>query len=427
MMRTFNQLSLAWKLIFAFLALVCLTNVVRGITSTAYYLGAGDFYVRWYHVQFLREGLNPYTAYLSDWLPVVPKSFLDGRTFNTIPEPWVPLGAPTNTAVMMVLLSPFSMLSWYTTKWTWMVFNYLVLIITPRVALGMLPEGEKWPVKYQVLLHLLYGGLFAARNSIGNGQTAPLVVLCMVLTLSLVRKRPWLAGLALGIALSKYSISLPLVLILLYRREIRTIFMGGMVQVVGLAILSVWTRSNPIQILIDNIVIGRQHLALDGIHLTNFLPNGGILVLIGSVVIAGILGWRLWKGWGSDSNNQEMVDLELMSVLTMWILLAMYHGPYDGILLIFPQAMVIHGLLYPHHWNLSVGQRNFVIGLGAVLTVIFALPRAISFTYPAQVPVWWGNFVTNMLTVGIVVILIGCVWVVGKRRAHGEGALLDNN
>lgn len=403
----FRETSLWWRLAFIFLGMACLVNAVRGITSTQYVYGSGDFYVRWYHGQFMRERVNPYNAYLNDTKPVTPKQYFDGRSFNKLPDPWVPLGAPTNTSVTLVLLSPFALVSWWSAKWIWMVFNYCILFATPRFALGMVPEEERWPIKYQVLLHLLFGSIFAIRNSIGNGQTGPFVVLCMVMSLALVRKRPLLAGVAFGLALSKYSLSLPLLFVYLYRKEWKVIFVGGMVQAIGLAIMSIWTSYNPILILLHNIEIGRQHLPIVGIHLMNMFPNGGILVVVVALLIMLFLG-RVWRQDGKE-HNRAMSDLGLTTILTLWLLLSIYHGPYDGIVLIFPQVFVIHGILYPHHWNLTPQRRKIVIGITILFSFIFTLPRAISLTYPPRIIPWWAESINNLFTITIVLILIGCM------------------
>ena len=68
--------------------------------------------------------------------------------------------------------------------------------------------------------------------------------------------RLWVvAGLALGLALSKYSLSLPIFLFLLYKRNFKVLLMAVATQLAGILGMAALSGGTPVRIIQENIML----------------------------------------------------------------------------------------------------------------------------------------------------------------------------
>jgi hypothetical protein len=287
------------------LALYVAVAVARVVRNTASPDGGKDFHPYWYASQLLRQGIDPYAA------------FLGGRVDRG--EPLLP-AAPAVTAPLLAAALPFSFLPWKSAKWAWLIVALATLAIAPRFAFA---AAKRYAIPVDALTPtLLFFALLATRVAAGNGQlVCPVIAL---LILAVAAPAPWLAGIALGFALSKYSVAVAVVVFFLLRREWRVLAIAAAVQATGVAALWVVTGSTPLAIVREYAAIARMHAAEPGYQ----FPSPAIDVVIAAALLA-IAFWR----WPRR-------QFDILAMLCAGSLLVVYHRVYDGVLLL-PAIVVL--------------------------------------------------------------------------------------
>ena len=368
-------LGLVGVAILAILALVSLGRSVQFAFLTPY--GGIDFHSYWYSGLFVRQQTDPFAAYLSGKEPDSPVTFIGGQ--GAAPPRSGPLATtPANTTPIVLLLTPFSWLPWPVANAIWYIFNLMLVLILPWLAIRWLPPMKNLGIITTALFFLAFYALKGTRAALGTGQTT-LVVLTLMLLSMLIWNRSWLvSGLFLGVALSKYSIALPLFLYALYKRKFKVVVVAVLVQLFSLFLLSTWTGSDPLSILQSNYQIMKRHSNMPGIYLAELFDPGSGLRLAAPVVLTVLfLAYLIWYSYrrlrpARSTSARSFFDRHLMAALALWTLLVAYHRPYDGVLIIFFMAVVYFGFSEIGAWQLTPRQRG-----GLSLFVVFALAMLI--------------------------------------------------
>lgn len=96
---------------------------------------------------------------------------------------------------------------------------------------------------------------------IGNGQNTIVYTATLILTLVLSeRRRPIVAGLLLGVAMSKISLTLPFLLMFIFRGNRRIVFACMSFMIASTLVLCVWSHSPPLEMLCLWMHRAEQHL-----------------------------------------------------------------------------------------------------------------------------------------------------------------------
>jgi hypothetical protein len=257
---------------------------------------------------------------------------------------------PANTAPLVMLVSPLSWFSWPVASRLWMLINIgLGLSLACLVLIAVRPQVRVWP--FLAVVGLLFS-LTSTREALETGQTTLIVLVLMMGAHVAVRRHPWLAGILLGFALSKYSLAFPLVLLWLLQRRWRPLLLAGGVQVAGLLLLWGLDGSNPITTLGRYWAMIQFHADMVGMHL-----RGGLLAETGAMglIIVGLLtllvGGVTAHALGRDQARQlRLLPADtpyaylLLVVIMLWNLLALYHRRYDHTAVILYLALVLFSL-----------------------------------------------------------------------------------
>ena len=380
--------------------LVVLTFTSWRILTKAIGPGGGlDFHPYWYQGHHLRQGTNPYDAFFTGKLPATPVHYLDGVTAEAPPigQPGL-LHMPTNLAPLGLLLFTFSFLSWPLAKIIWLSFNLALMLVTPWLALRWPAELPPLTTNQKLLICLIFYALTGTRVTVWLGQTTLLICILLVGTLLALKKNRFIAGILFGFALSKYSLALPLLLFLLYKKEFRVIATGAAVQVAALLLLSLLSGDTPAHLAYDYLLMYQRLSGSEaelGIHLLRWFPAGGLWLVGGlSLFVAAILGY--WS-WQYDSRLKEMgsqlnaiVDLNLVVIFACWTLVIGYHGLYDTIIVIWFINLAIYGLTRPEPYHLSALWQALLLLSLAAATVVLSLPGEILgvFLSPEATRLW---------------------------------------
>jgi len=375
-------------------------------------LGSRDFHQFWYAGNFIIQGRDPYEAYFADAKPELPIHYLDGVTVDQYPVAQADLAIiPSNTPLMLLLLTPFSFFSWNVAKWLILVVNLILMLITAWLILRRIPfAGVQLTRMDELLLFLVYFDLSATRIAIENGQTTLLVFLLMLIAV-LYGERSWpMAGSALGIALSKYSLSLPAFLFFLYKKNFKVLFLAIAVQVLGVLGLAIIGRTSPITVVQENVRLLFQLFDQPGVHLARFLEiftDNKLLteipVLLMTLLV--FLPLFLWlRGRNTAPGTaQDVIDFHVLTILFIWTMLVAYHRLYDTLILIFFIALVFKGLAYPNIWKLSHRGQMALLAFLGITPLVLILPARI---VDKILPDYYGTISDAVTTILFLVMLL---------------------
>jgi hypothetical protein len=315
---------------------------------------------------------------------------------------------PANSAPLLLTITLLAFLPWSLAKSVWLVICVVVVLTLPWLALRLLTPALHLAQPLQWLVALAFYAMKGTRVALANGQPSVLVFFLMLVTLLTYQSQWVVAGLALGIALSKYSIALPLVIFLLWRRCFRVLLLAAGVQVVGL----LWVAAlgggvgKTIQ-LYWNIVM-RYAGGVEGVHLSAWLPDQlfivNVVVVVGSIITLVTLFYAGGRGWvGSDL-------LTVNGVLALWTLLVAYHRVYDTMLVLF---FLVVALVAATCWQLPRTQ-TYALGLFWLMAVgVLCVPGSLvpPFLSASQVDLFvlW---VERSVTVVVVAMWAVNVWLV---------------
>lgn len=405
-------LSLAMFVTFGILATL---SVIYFVLRTASASGATDFHSYWYAGHFIRQGIDPYTAFIKNIHPRLPIMYIDGHVVTELPVAQPGLArVPANTPLMVEMLSIFSLLSWPTAKFLWMLCNFFIVLTIPFFAIRLFPNLRSLPFKSKVLLVLIFLSLFGTRNTIGNGQTSAIVYATMLLAIS--TNKDWLGGIALGIALSKYSLSLPAVMLLMLEKQYCKIVGGCLLQILGLLLLSLITGEHLVNIIKSYLVIVQSHLGQPGIHIAAAFSRGWLgwlLTLLLSAAVISAIYFYLSKAKHSLSLlTRPLLRPIILNILTLWVLLVTYHRAYDTLVTLTFISFGAELLLGPNNLSRNC-QRTLAIAMGGIVVALILPAKGTETIIPgiAFPPTFtWLRWHNLVVTLSLLSALLISVW-----------------
>jgi hypothetical protein len=416
-----SKLSVNW------IKLFCVVAVIYGISVAAYILnetrkptGSTDFHQFWYAGHFILQHRDPYEAYFAGEKPYLPIHYIDGVTVTQYPVAQPDLVIiPSNTPTMLLLLSPLAHFSWLTAKWSVMILNLILMLLTAWLALRKIPFGGiKLPRLQELLIFLIYFDFSATRIAVENGQTTMLVFLLMLVALIFSGSAWYISGLALGIALSKYSLSLPVFVFFLYKKNFKVLVLAIMVQLAGVIGVAAISGGTLLKVIEENIKLLFELFDQPGVHLSRwfeFISTNHFVSIIPSLLMTAIvfIPALLWLRRTPPQTREqaEIRDFHVLTILFIWTILVAYHRLYDTVILIFFLILVFKGLAQPNVWELSSRVRKALIAFIAILIpLILILPARI---VDLLLPFYYGrvsDFITTILLVFMLVISMFLLW-----------------
>ena len=105
------------------------------------------------------------------------------------------------------------------------------------------------------------------------------------------------------------------------------------------------------------------------------------------------------------TEEEEIRDFHLLTILFIWTILVAYHRLYDTLILIFFVILIFKGLARPAIWDLSSRGRNpLLVFMVVFISTILILPARI---VDLVLPFYYGrvgDFITTILLVIMLVI-----------------------
>ncbi len=375
--------------------------------------GAHDFHAYWYAGHFVIQRHDPYAAFYAGEQPELPIKYLDGVIVDHYPVAQTSLeAAPTNTPLMVLLLTPFSFFSWNVAKHLFVVINLFLMLVTGWIVLRLLPFADvKLSPSNELLLFLAYFDLSATRIAIENGQTTLSVFLFMLLALLYAKKSWRITGVSLGIALSKYSLSLPVFLFFVYKRKLKIVLLAITVQILGVLALATIAKTSPFAIVTENVRLFFDILNQPGVFVNlssilNAVTQNSFLAQISVFVMSAFVFvlFFLWlRGRKLKNVSDEVMDFHILTILFLWTILVGYHRIYDTLILIFFFVLAFKGLAYPNIWKLNTSERILLMVFIAVTPLIMILPDRL---VDKVIPSYYGTISTVVSSALFIAMLI---------------------
>jgi hypothetical protein len=389
------------------LSLYAAASIAITVANTVDSTGGTDLFTYWRINHFTRQGEDPYQAFLQAADIQLPVPYINGDTATTHPivETDVDQKRPGNSPPILVLLLPLSFLTWGTAKVIWMLLNIALVLATPWLAIRLFASNLS--LLFGTMMALVYYGLPGTRASIVTGQTSVITIFLILLTLWLLRNnRKLLGGLALGVSLSKFSVSIPLFLFLIYKRGWRTLAVSLLVQGAAFAGFAILRKGSPFEVLSDFVSIASAYAADPGIHLTGFFePSTAISILVGIVFcfVVFVPLWFLISRQRAQTSHSELFDYIVFGVLCIWTLLVAYHKAYDIGLVLTVLVVATYALSNPSQWGIGSSQLQWLLTLFIVMILCLSIPvRFIENVLGG----WWEPFVTGAVTVDLALLLV---------------------
>jgi hypothetical protein len=429
-LATGSRSSLGLRLVLAAMLLYSLLSLGRAVTKQVSSEGGFDFHLYWYYGHHVRQGDNPYKAFFERQEPHVPVRYVDRPAEEQPIVPAAPfIRAPANTAPLMLLLSAFSFLSWPVARWVWFALNLAIALLTPWMIIRLLPRGvlsaaQAW------FIGLSYYVLSGTRIALWMGQTT-LVVFALMLGALLTMSQSWLiSGALLGLALSKFSVALPVLVFALFRRKYRVLAVSAIVQALGLLAIAWLGQESPLSVLGQYARMFSVYAALPQevcqqcIHLANFLLQGNRLAYLATYAIAALILVALWI-WTARSlrlraMGPSFAEFHLFTVLGLGSLLVVYHHSYDSGIGILFVCLLVSGLV-GNLWGLSTSQRQGLWLFLAAFILALNLPGEIlgAFLSGPRLDAWM-RMVNEGMTVGLLSALGVSLWLLLRPVVQGN-------
>ena len=422
-----------------------------------------DFFSFWYAGQYLRQDVDPYTEFFKDTrtksvekdaLYVQGSSlFFPIQYLNGVEDTQASLyelsssktTVPANTAPLILIITSLSFLSWPLASQIWFFMNIILIFGVSWLTFHYVEQsGLKLSPFIKLLLFLILMGLDATRSSLKQGQTTNLVVFLGLLTLYLVDKDHKLgAGIALGIALSKYNITLPgIFLLLLYKRQFKVVVVAILTQLTGALAISLITKTQIYDIIFsyinlavfNNSVSDTENVGVNlGAYFEPSIWNTLIFTILFSLIVLGCLLFLLYhqKDKNKPTLSREEVrltDIHILSILTLLSLLAVRHLKYDMFSIFICLCLFALVTVKPSQWNLTFSTTKWLmafIGLSIIsLSVGFVSSLLLNDTVI-------GRLVFATQTLSLIIFLVINFWLlrlllIKRRLKHNNLTEAEN-
>ena len=323
--------------------------------------GKDLFFNFWYfsYHSFVRHDAAPYALAPGQAADLVFVTWADTAGL-TLP-PVAPFLTPY-TPPLVLLLAPLSWLAWPWASALFALLNGVLALVCAwlTVRLSGVATVSRWAL---ALMGLVALGFIPTRNTIGVGQPALLVFALMLAARLWEARRPWWAGVALGVALSKYSLALPVVIWFALRRRWAALAVALGVQALGVVVMAALTGVAPWRIVLIHLEMTLRLAGSEGIHLGRWLAHApGWSLAVGALYTAVLaLGLARWLPRFTRRETSRAANLAVITALHLWAVLVVYHREYDAVVYILYMGLVVVGL-EAGWWRLRRAEQA---GLGA--------------------------------------------------------------
>jgi hypothetical protein len=324
-------------------------SLVSGAVAALSY--SQDF--QWSPSKLMWSGVNPYEAFLS------------GNRAQLILDQ-----VPNYGHLIYLLLLPIAVLPWPIAKLVWLIVNLVMFALLVVKGHSLLPRHVRhWWWVAVVLLCIGY----PVKNVLANGQQSLLCLFALGLCYQ-YRDRPWLAGMALAVVMSKYSFGLFIALVMLVSGYVGVVGVAALVSVCAWLFFAFWTGSDVWACLFQPLQVAQKGVPIGNFDLMSLFrilqEQRDLPPWIGSVLISAVSGAFVAMLWARRRamRAEPQALAQALGAAVLVSLGTVFHLGYDfTVSLFFVWALLL---------NVS-GQvgRTFMATLGGLFMLCWLLPR----------------------------------------------------
>jgi hypothetical protein len=268
---------------------------------------------------------------------------------------------PSALPVFAALTAPFGDV---TVKPIWLALNVGALGLVCILMLRL--WARDWPPVLKLVFALAIVASKPVRLGIGLGQFHLIPLLLILLALFAMRTgRRVLAGVLVGIALTKPTMVIPFLAFMVTRRQWTALFTAVGFQAVALMGTSAWLRIGPDRLLREWLELARSQQGAGLIDVTTLVqmiaPHASWLATALGVAV-------LIVGCAAIYRFRACSELALVSMAGFVAAVSTYHRPYDLVLL-FPAWLYLVNAAHQASAQRSLARYGFSVVLGVLMVV----------------------------------------------------------
>lgn len=315
-----------------------------------------------------------------------------------------------------LLFAPLAVLPDPIAEGLWAVTNVLLWLGALALLGRMLARGDRRTTGWLVAVA---AGWACGRVTLGNGQMGIFIVATLVAALVAERRgRHVLAGIALALALTKWSLSLPFLVYFAARGRWSALGVAALTVLGGFLAFGLRLGQGPWEVAADYAQVLGAHAGVKHAFLrTSELTAAGSAVgsTGGWLAVEGVLGAALlWAGWACRSVGGSRGRILLLAFCATVTLTALPHLHYDQVIL----ALAVLPLLAWPDDPLRPAARALALATAALLWL--DLPGSLwklagrPDPIPDGGPIWLAYLAFDRLWLAL--LLVGLMWLVWSAR-----------
>lgn len=308
--------------------LVASALLVKGVVQLFSVPNAGyDLRLLWTASQYLLRGVNPFYA------SVYAHDIARGVTPSEMPTVLADIGWPE-----MVNYPPTSVLTQLLIfGWPFDVARLLYIVLTVA-GVGVIAWWASRVIDAPRDVKLLVAGMALANlgysQTIINGNYGIIVVAALALAWTVRVEHPVLAGVALGVALVKPTLSVPFVLLYLAERRLMTVATSAVYLTASAALASALSGDS-VPTLVAQTFEGAARFAQGGYGIRQALKAEGVgeipALALNALPFLLPFGFVLWRGY----RTRAQCGLPMLALAAVVARLFTYHNSIDNVILSF--------------------------------------------------------------------------------------------
>ena len=246
--------------------------------------------------------------------------------------------APSYPASGLVMLWPIAMLPWPAAKAAWATLNLFFGAGLAFMLWRRFDERSDWRTLAIASVALFAGTPFL--NNLGNGQHAVFTLIWFAAALWAAREgKTALASFFLAASWFKYTLTLPLSLIFVARRQWAPLLGAVAIHLILTAFLAVWTGTSPLELLLGPLRVAPVGISIGHLDVFGLATRAGLTSKLGSWIAALVL-----TAFAGATVLRRGVEegLPMLSLLSLYAYAVVYHLAYDLVILVIPLFYVLN-------------------------------------------------------------------------------------
>lgn len=324
-------------ILLALLIIIALASSYYGCRNAL--LSSKDFVSHWATNKIILNGENPYQMSLQHSYSPYSRKLLENEKTEFIDVQYFP-----SARLFMI---PYSLMSLDDAIKAWLISNIIFTLILLYVIYIFLRDSGITNQNF-LLVSLLFLSGTPFRGTLGNGQLSIAAFSFFFLSLYFTRKENFfLGGIFLALSLVKYSLILPFILFFfIFEKKWVPIIICFLIHFISHLWVCYTIKADPISIFSDILKLNSSLVvnfsSYDTFSLLRFVGryfNCGSLSNYLSVIFTLFLLFVVSFLWFKKRKNE--IDINMLSIISVFLMLSYYHRIYDAICLIFPLFSII--------------------------------------------------------------------------------------